>query len=60
MNLNYGESLPLITMYARCGYVSYQCEGQAKNDPVLGAIVFVCKMDAMSVMSDWNVLCTTS
>ena len=39
MNLNYDELLPLIAMYASCGYVCYQCEGQAKTDPVLGALV---------------------
>ena len=39
MNLNYDELLPLIAMYASCGSVCYQCEDQAKTDPVLGAIV---------------------
>ena len=39
MNLNYDELLPLIAMYASSGYVCYQCEGQAKTDLVLGALV---------------------
>ena len=39
MNLNYDELLPLIAMYASSGYMCFQCEGQAKTDPMLGALV---------------------